>query len=249
MTPKHIRILIIFIATLAVVLGITAKLSQSDSSAQTINRGKCDEACLQAKVDRQLLLMGEFGRDDALESSLKDLAGADPMVVRVVHDTYNRWSRTDGINPKVNARPGEMRWRAVHLLGSLASAEAVQILYDIARRPLPYPRANEQSFADEYRIRLRAIVGLEKLKAVDELKELHELGGLLSNPTAASLFVLGVNVGGVSRVDARKALAEDTADYKDFNLEKGRPSQLKKPGRERSTPKRRPDTPIMTRQK
>jgi hypothetical protein len=130
-------------------------------------------------------------------------------------------------------------------MGTLSIPDAIPTLFEIARRPLPDPRAGENEYADEYRIRLRSIVGLEKLKAVDELKQLHELGGVLRNPTAASLFVLGVNVGRVSRVDVKKALAEDTADYKDHNPGKGRPAQAIKPGRERTSPKRRPDTPMV----
>ncbi|MGH9931548.1 MAG: hypothetical protein ACREA9_20265 [Pyrinomonadaceae bacterium] len=248
MTPKHVRILLIFIAITAAVAGVTAKLSPVRSISQTPSGVKCDKVCLQAKVDRHLVLMGEFGNDDVLQSSLKDLIKAGPPVVRIVQDTYNHWSRPENYNPKASARPGEMRWRALHLLGSLNSAEAGPFLYEVAKKQLPDPRKSEAMFADEYRIRLRAIVGLENLKAIDELKDLHELGGALRNPTATSLFVLGVNVGGVSRVDARKALAEDTADYKDFNKGKGRPPQPKKPGRERIKPTRRPDTPLIRKQ-
>jgi len=247
MTPKHVRILIMFIATAAAAVGVTGRLRPSDSASQT--PAKCGRACLQAKVDRHLFLMGEFGRDDALQSSLKELVAAGPPVVRVVQDTYNRWSRPESYNPKTGLRPGEMRWRALYLLGSLNSADATPFLYEIARKPLPDPRQGEIAFADEYRLCLRAIGGLEKLKATAELKDLHELGGVLRNPTAVSLYELGINVGGVSRVDVKKALAEDTADYTDFKPGKGRPPQLKKPGREKTQPTRRPDTPFITKQR
>jgi hypothetical protein len=172
---------------------------------------------------------------------------AGPPLVRVVEDTYNRWSRPEGNTLKGNARPAEMRWRAVHLLGSLNSPEATHFLYELARRPLPDPKGGEIGYADEYRVCLRSIGGLEKLKAIEELKDLYELGGVLKNPTAMSLYELGVNVGGVKSVDARKALAEDVADYKDYKEGKGRPPQLKKPGREKTQPTRRPDTPSLTK--
>jgi hypothetical protein len=123
-----------------------------------------------------------------------------------------------------------MRWRAVHLLGSLAMRDAVSSLYDIAKTPLPDPRLDEELFGDEVRIHLRAIAGLEKLNAIDELKDLYSLGGVLRNSTAASLFVLGVNVGNVSRVDAQKALAEETVDSTNYKTGTGRPPQPEKPG-------------------
>lgn len=248
MTHKYVRILIMFIAIVAAALGVTANLRPSDSASQTATQAKCDRACLQAKVNRHLLAMGEFGGDDALQFSGRELAAAGPPLVRVVQDTYNDWSRSENYNPKEGVRPAEMRWRAVHLLGTLNIPDAGPFLFEIAKTTLPDPRRNELKYADEYRILLRAIAGLENLKAIDELKELHELGGVLSNPTATSLFVLGVKVGRVSRVDAKKALAEDTADYKDHKEGKGRQPQKAKPGREKTSPKRRPDTPVMTKQ-
>lgn len=244
MTPKHVVILILLMATAAAAVAVSAKLPPS-SISQTPG-GICNRVCLQAKVDRHLLLMGEFGSDERLQSSLRDLIAEGPPIVRVVQDTYNHWSRPENYNPKAGVPPAEMRWRAVHLLGRLAFADARRFLYEIARKPLPDPRKGEIKFADEYRVVLRAIGGLEALKATDELKALHELGGVLSNPTAVSLFELGVKVGDVSRVDVRKALAEDTADYKDFNPGKGRAPQLKKPGKYKTQPKRRPDTPLVT---
>jgi len=193
--------------------------------------------------------MGEFDHERALQASLKELSAAGPPVVRVVRDTYNQWSRAEGPDPKFGVDPGDMRWRAVHLLGSLGIPDAIRSLFAIAKTPLPDPRRSEEAYADEYRIRLRAIAGLEKLKAVPELKELHEIGGVLRNPAATSLFVLGTNVGGVSRVNVKTALAEDTADSKDYNPGKGRVAQPDKPGSPKSSVKRRPDTPTVKKER
>ncbi len=243
---KHVRILIFLVAIATAAVCVMAALQPNSSQTQT---GKCDQLCLQAKVDRQLLLMGEFGKDDEFDRSMRDLMSyAGPQLVRVVEDTYQRWGKPDA-TMKGNARPAEMRWRAVHLLGSLNSPEAIPFLYDLAKQPLPDPRAGEFQYADAYRISLRSIDGLEKLKAADELKDLHERGGLLSNPTALSLYALGINVGGVSYVDARKALSEDVPDSKDYHAGKGRPPQPQKPGGERIKPVRRPDTPLIAKQR
>ena len=249
MTLKHIRILLLFIAMAAAAYAATARLSAVTSDAQTPG-AQCGRACLQAKVDRHLALMGEFGNDNALSSSFRGLTTDGPALVSVVQDTYNQWSRPENYNPKAGVRPGEMRWRALYLLGELRQADARPFLYETARTPIPDCKKDEMKYADEYRVRLRAIAGLENLKAIEELKELHEMGGVLKNPTAASLFVLGVKVNNdVSLVEARKALADDVADYKDHNKGTGRPSQDKKPGKDKITVVRRPDTPSIRRQR
>jgi hypothetical protein len=233
----------ILVLLAAGVAGGPVTAAPLQGASEAVPAAKCDEPCVLAKVDRHLLLMGEFGNDEELQASLREVVASGPLAVRVVRDTYNHWAREEKRDPKTGARPGEMRWRAVHLLGSLGMADAVPSLYEMARAPLPDPRRSEQLYADEYRVRLRAIAGLENLKGVDELKELHALGGVLRSPTAASLYVLGVNVGGVSRVEAKTALAEDTADATDFKAGKGRPPQPEKPGSPKFKVKRRPDTP------
>jgi hypothetical protein len=245
MKPKHIRILLFLFAIAAASFVTSARLSavSGDPAPQT-------GTSLQAKVDRHLAMMGEIGNEESLRGSLRSLAAEGPQLISVLEDTYNQWSRAENSNLKANIRPGELRWRIIHLLGELNLQDARPFLFQTARTPIPDCKKNEVMYADEYRIRLRAIVGLENLKAVDELKELHEIGGVLKNPTAASLFVLGVKVNNdVGRVDARKALGEDVADYRDHNKGAGRPAQEKKPGKERITTVRRPDTPIVRRQR
>src|SRR5688500_4880340 len=170
-------------------------------------------------------------------------------MVSVVQDTYTRRTGPAGADLEIGPSPAEMRWRAVHLLGSLRQADAIPVLFEIAKRPLPRPQTNEKAFADEFRVQLRCVAGLENLRAVDELKQLFESGGLLRNPAAASLYVLGVNVGNIRRVPARRALAEDVADSKDHNPGKRLPPDWGRPGRGRTNPNRRPDTPSVVNQR
>jgi hypothetical protein len=214
--------------------------------------GDCDRVCkMRVKVDSHLALMGEIGEDaeKQLQASLRELVALGPPVVRVVHDAYNSWSRTKEADEAAPARPGEMRWRATYLLAALGFPDAKRLLYDVARSEEPDPRRGEVAYADEHRVKLRAVAGLQQLKAVDELKALHERGGTLSNATAAALFELGVNVGRVTRVDARAALAKDVADAKDYKPNKGRPPQAIPPG-EPGAPdvkvQPRPDSPKAT---
>jgi hypothetical protein len=207
----------------------------------------CDRTCVMRKqVDRHLVLMGEFGNEQALAASLRELVALGPAVVRVVHDAYNHWTLTKQPDEASPARPGEMRWRATHLLGVLGFDDAKRLLYDVARREDPDPRKDEVAYADDYRVRLRAVAGLEQLKAVEELRALHAGGGTLANATAAALFELGVNVGRVRRIDARTALASDIADPADRKPNKGRPPQPARPGEPIAPDYRvqpRPDSP------
>jgi hypothetical protein len=224
----------------AAVLLLAATLATGPVAAQ---RDSCDEACVQAKVDRYLLLIGEFDNDAELEASLRDLAAAGPQAVRAAAGAYEAWSRVERPEPDGAARPAEMRWRAIYLLGALGMRDAVAQLSTIAETPLPRPEGDEEAFGDEVRIHLRAIAGLENLGAVDELRRLYDRGGVLRNAMAASLFELGVNVGGVTRIDARTALAEEKVDSKIYNPNQGRAPQPEKPGSPRFEMTPRFDTP------
>jgi len=227
----------------AVMLLMAAALATGPVAAQ---KDSCDEACVQAKVDRHLLLMGEYDNEEQLQASLRDLAASGSQAVRAAAGTYDAWTRVEIKEPDGDVTPGEMRWRAVYLLGSLGMREAVKTLYLIAQAPLPRPGGDEDVFGDEVRIRLRAVAGLENLGAVDELRDLYNGGGVLRNSTAASLFVLGVNVGGVYRTDARTALAEEKVDPTDYNPNLGRPAQPELPDSPTFRVEPRPDTPAAT---
>ena len=224
----------------AALLLMAATLATGPVAAQ---KDSCDEACVRAKVDRHLLLMGEFDNDRELDASLRDLAASGPQAVRAAVDTYEAWSRVERPDADAAAGPAEMRWRAVYLLGSLGLRDAVAQLSAIAGAPLPRPELDEDAFSDEVRIQMRAVAGLENLGAVDPLRDLYNRGGVLRNATAASLFELGVNVGGVSRIDARTALAEEKVDPKIYNPNQGRAPQLEKPGSPRFQMTPRFDTP------
>jgi hypothetical protein len=243
-----------FIAAIALLLCVDATAAilrpQKPPAADeaTPPERDCDKACAaRAQVDRHLLLMGEFDNDRAQQKSLRELAALGPLAVRAVQEAYDDWSRATKPTSDVDARPGEMRWRAVYLLGELGVADARRNLYEIARHGDVAARHGEQAYADDARIKVRAVAGLQQLKAIDELKALHELGGPLSNSTAAALFELGYNVGGVTFTEARVALAADTADSKDNRPGKGRDAQPEKPGSQRFKVKPRGDSPALNR--
>lgn len=227
--------------------GVSADTDELDDVDMEFQALECDRECIRAMVNRLLLLMGEFGNDNAFAAALRELAAVGPDVVPVVMEVYSSWSASAPPDTTQSARPAEMRWRAVHLLGSLGLAAGIDRLDAIARVELPDPRVGEDAFGDEYRIRLRAVAGLEKLGATDKLLAIHALGNLLRTPAAVSLYELGIDVGGLQRVDARRALAEDVADFTDYNPNAGRPAQPEKPGSPifRVTP--RNDTPAAPR--
>ncbi|WP_437307177.1 hypothetical protein [Sorangium sp. So ce388] len=208
---------------------------------------ECSRECILAMVNRQLSLMGEFGNEAEFERALRELVAIGPAVVPVVAEVYKEWSVSAPPDRAESARPGEMRWRAAHLLGLLGFREAIDPLNAIATIPLPDPLKDEHLFADEYRVCLRAIAGLERLHAAAELRAIHDAGGLLRNPAAASLYALGIDVGGIRLIDARRALAEDVADTKDYNPNAGREAQPEKPGSREFRVTPRTDTPATTR--
>ncbi|WP_434046686.1 MULTISPECIES: hypothetical protein [Sorangium] len=204
---------------------------------------ECDRDCIRAMVNKHLALMGELGDERTYEVSLRELRAVGPAVVSGAVAAYRAWSLSAPPDPEEPARPGEMRWRAAHLLGALGFREAIASLDAIARSPLPEPGADEELFADEVRVRLRAIAGLEKLGAAAELRAIYALGGLLGRPAAASLYALGIDVGGLRFVDGRTARAEDVADTTDLNPNAGRPVQPDTPGSREFRVTPRIDTP------
>jgi hypothetical protein len=110
----------------------------------------------------------------------------------------------------------EARWRIVHLIGDIEDPKVSSKLYDIAVSALPNPEnVKESTYESEYRIRLRAIAGIEKSKGVDFLQNIHQQNTLLSGAAAAGLFELGVAPAGVKKLDEKKVIGlGDPQDFK-----------------------------------
>ncbi len=140
----------------AVVLASAILLAApvTESAAQD---NECDTVCIEVKVYRHLKLMGEFGQDKAIQASLRELTELGAPVARVAHDIFSELTRTLPADLRKSAQQNIMRWRVVHLMGDLGQPESILPLYDIARQSLPNPQADENVFAQEYRIRLRPI--------------------------------------------------------------------------------------------
>ncbi|MGK3995522.1 hypothetical protein [Sorangium sp. So ce1024] len=248
LTRNRASISLVFLALLA-GCAAPAEPDPAEDTRQESQALECDRECIRAMVNKHLSLMGELGDEATYERSLRELRAIGPEVVTAAVAAYRTWSLSAPPDPGEPARPGEMRWRAVHLLGTLGFREAIPTLDAIATSSLPEPGpdTDEQLFGDEFRVRLRAIAGLESLGAVAELKAIYARGDLLRKPAAASLHALGVEVDGIRFVDMKKALAEDVADATDVNPNTGRPPQPDTPGSREFRVTPRTDTPVIDR--
>jgi hypothetical protein len=185
-------------------------------------------------------VMDQAGSDAELGQSLEVLR-ARPQVVAEVERLYDELTRADLASEPDMALLGYARWKAVNLLGSLGDPAAVEPLTRIARTPLPDPlRVSELRFAAEYRIRLRAIAGLETLRAVDRLESFLGEAGLLRGAVAASLYELGRAPEGVAEVDKTRELTITPPRYR-------RPQKLPEgaeriPGADQQRPDTAPET-------
>ncbi|KYF50319.1 hypothetical protein BE08_42160 [Sorangium cellulosum] len=239
---------LVFLALLA-GCAAPAEPDPAEDTAEESQSLECDRECMEAMVNKHLAIMGELGDEAAYERSLRELRAIGPEVVRAAVSAYRTWSLSAPPDPEEPARPGEMRWRATHLLGALGFREAIASLDAIAGSPLPEPGpdTDEQLFGDEFRVRLRAIAGLEKLGAAAELRAIYARGDLLRKPAAASLHALGIDIGDIRFVDMKTALAEDVADTTDLNPNAGRPPQPDTPGSREFRVTPRTDTPVLDR--
>lgn len=167
-------------------------------------------------LDAHFQLMDEFGVEKKLETSM-DLLRKTP---RAADDLMQLYKLLTEASADENGYFGEARWRTIYVLGELRNEHITNMLFDIATQGMPSAvRVSEQQYAVEYRLRARAIAGLEKLRRTDLLRRIYEEKGLFSGLAAASLFELGEPPPGISKLDGRKTLG--LGDPKDYNPKRG----------------------------
>lgn len=164
-------------------------------------------------LDDYFKLMDSYGVEEQLQQSLVRLQ-KDPETLRQVLQLYE--ILTKATRGKKRDDFSEARWRAVYLLGELRHPDSLKPLYNIAIERLPEPEnVFEDRYSSEFRLRARAIAGLEKLKSVEMLRKIYEQQTVLSGVAAASLYELGAAPKGVVAVDGKKVLGMgDTTDFK-----------------------------------
>lgn len=168
------------------------------------------------RLDRHFRLMDAFGAEDELQRSLEELR-ADPRAAEEVTKLYETLTELAVENKQYF---GEARWRALHLLGELRNPEAADFLADVASRPMPRAgEVDETGYRVAFRLRARAIEGLEKLGEVDRLTEIYEEGGIMAGVAAASLYELDAAPDGIVKVDGLEVLGR--GDPTDYNPAKG----------------------------
>ena len=166
-----------------------------------------------------LELMDEPNVEQEMEKSLAILA-KDQKVLPYLTKLYEQLSdKSIEKDEDSGANTGYTRWKVVYLMGRLGNSKTTQQLSKIALSSLPDPEVvGEVSFAAEYRIRLRAIDGLERLKAREPLRRLYKQGGELSQAAAVSLFELGERVEGIKKIDGKRAFG--LGDPKNYNIKR-----------------------------
>jgi hypothetical protein len=168
------------------------------------------------EIARYFELLDEPTSEDRQQELLKKLRAQSDTAGRAI-ELYKILSEAASSD---NDHFGEARWRALYLLGELQSEEAVGFLADIALLPLPKPGAlAEQLYRIEYRLRARAIDGLEKAGATDSLARIYESGELVSGMAAAALFELGRAPDGIVALDPEQVIGP--GDPKDYNPARG----------------------------
>lgn len=169
------------------------------------------------EIERYFRLLDEPTSEKRQQELLEKLR-AQPKTVGRTIELYRVLSKAA---LSENNNFGEARWRALYLLGELRSVEAVGFLTDIALLPLPKagPRT-ERLYRIEYRLRARAIDGLEKAGAADSLARIYKSGELVSGMAAAALFELGRPPEGIVALDPKRVIGQ--GDPKDYNPARGR---------------------------
>ncbi len=198
-------------------LGIVDPAKPSDDDLAMQPPGLLNEILLRYDhLNRHFQLMDLPDAEDQLQQSLKRLQG-NPQTVEDVVTLYKQLTDLSG---KDNEFYGEARWRALYLLGELQDSRATSLLFEIASTPMPNPeRVGEVNYNVEYRLRARAIEGLEKLKAIELLMKIYDENDLFRGLAAASLFELDLPPEGVVEIDGIKVLGY--GDPKDYHAAKG----------------------------
>src|SRR5688572_4599323 len=186
------------------LLGCSAHPEEREVGPSVATPGPALEIPISDYLARHFEIMDRSASDEELLQSLADLRSRDQIVAEV-NELYQALTDADASESDIDGL-GYARWKAVNLLGSLGDVRAIEPLSRIAQTPLPTPEISETRFKVEYRIRLRAIAGLENLKAVDQLNALLNQGGPLRGAVAASLYELGHAPKGVVEVDKRDIL-------------------------------------------
>lgn len=170
------------------------------------------------RFDEHFGLMDAFGQDEAFSRSLDSLR-KDP---RAVSDAMSLYKMLSEEQSEENGFYGEARWRTVQLLGDLKGDESSAFLFDIASADMPDARkVGDLRYKIEYRLRARAVAGLEKHKAVEELERIYKQSRMMRGLAAASLYELGRAPDGIVAIDAIKNMG--FGDPKDYNKKKGMP--------------------------
>ena len=240
---NNLAIVVMGIATLAALIVNTAQADstkeqlaaqtrgnqQSEATGDELKPargGRLNEILTRfAYLDAHFQLMDEFGVEAKLEASLEALRkhpGA-------VDDLIQLYIQLTEASAEDYGDFGEARWRALHVLGELRDERAASRLFEVATQDMPSAaRVTEKQYAVEYRIRARAIAGLERLRKTDLLRRIYEDKGLFRGLAAASLYELGQPPRGVAAIDGRKILG--LGDPKDYNPRRGETPQQLPPG-------------------
>lgn len=169
-----------------------------------------------AYIDRHFTLMDNFGVEQELARSLTELQ-RDP---ETISDLITLYEALSAAASDETGYFGEARWRTLYLLGELRSKEAAGLFTDIAMQPMPSgKRMSEVGYKAEYRLRARAIAGLEQLGDTDALKRLYDRGGMMAGLAAASLLELGAAPEKVVALDGREVFG--LGDPTDHNPPRG----------------------------
>ena len=188
------------------------------------------------RLDRHFQLMDQYGNDATLRQSLTSLQES-PDTARRAMSLYRELSERQAVD---NGYYGEARWRTLYLLGDVKGDGVEDFLYEIAASDMPDARkVGEYQYRVEYRLRARAIAGLEKHKDIEALQRIYKKNTLASGLAAASLYELGYPPDGIVAIDAVKNLGY--GDPTDYNKRKGTPGPVSPTQRFRPTPADEPE--------